>query len=244
MTYMTDRRVNPRRRDTARKVVFRDPLSKLVYDSAFHGQWTLTGYSLTSPEKVTNLVTVPGRDGELDLAYALTGEPTYKSRRLTIRLENSDGKKADREALITDLYNRVEGRYLRIHLPDDETHYLAGSVHVNVLYSDMNHCAVEIICTVEPWKEATEQVFMDLEASSAEQIVILQNHGGRRVIPTISAYADGAAAAITVSCGTWSAQPTAQTITPEELSMGYLDTKTLTYSGTGHLVIRWQEANL
>lgn len=244
---ISPRRVNSRRRSTKRKIVFRssDAGHRLLYDTAFNGPWTLTGYSLSSPEKVTNIVTIPGKDGELDLAYALTGEPTFKSRKLTISLENSDGLKADREALITDLYNRLEGKYLRIHLPDDETHYLSGSVHVNVLYSDTNHCALDIICTVDPYKEAVDEVFMDLTASSSDQIVILVNHGGRRVIPKISAYATGGATpSISVSCGTWSAQPTADTIMPEALAMRYGEEKVLTYSGSGHLVIHWREADL
>ena len=245
---MTDtyKRINPRRRQTSRKIVFMSDSGNhpVIYDTAYTGPWTLTGYGLSAPERVTNYVTVPGRDGELDLAYALTGEPVYKNRRLEISLENSDGNKTDRDALISDLLNKLDGRYVRVVLPDDEMHYLTGSVETDIRYSDVNHCALTLTVTAAPWREARYSKFYDLSASASEQTVIIKNEGGRRVIPALTAYADGSTPNITVTCGTWSAQPTADAILPEALAMRYLDEKVLTYSGAGHLVIQWQEANL
>ena len=205
----------------------------------------MTGYSLSTPERVTNYVSIPGRDGEIDLAYSLTGEPVFKSRKLTVALESSNGKRAYRESLLSDMLNRIEGRYLKIILPDDEMHYLNGSIHVTVKYSDTNHCAVEITAIVEPWREAVKPIYMDLTAKTAPQSVVIKNNGGRRVIPMVNAYAAGGLVPdITVTYGAWSAQPTADTIMPEELALGYLEEKIVTYSGSGQLVIRWQEADL
>ena len=235
-----------KRRETSRKLRFFNKAgSVLLYDTAFNGPWTLTSYSLSAPERVTNYVTIPGRDGEVDLSAAISDEPQYKNRRLVALFENSDGKKADREALISDVMNRLNGRYFRIFTPDDAIRYLTGYVQVSVKYSDVNHCAIEISASVDPWRESIDRVFFDVEASSTAKTIRLINNGGRRVIPSISAYTGTATPPdITITCGDYTAHPTADAIKPPELAMGYKDDKLLTYSGSGHLVIVWKEASL
>ena len=69
-----------------RRIIFND------YDSVVDGRLTLTGWQLSDPVYKANFVSVPGRDGDLDLTTALTdGEPRYNNRTLTATFESSEG---------------------------------------------------------------------------------------------------------------------------------------------------------
>ena len=121
------------------------------YVTADHG-WTLAGVSLTAPEQKTNYIEKTGGDGSWDLSTVMTdGIPRYKNRTLTVTLENSQGPREDREALISDLVNQLDGLEHRIELPDHPDHFLVGRVHVSVEYSTLAHARVVITGTVEPW---------------------------------------------------------------------------------------------
>ena len=64
-----------------RKIIFGD------YDTWVDWGLTLTGWQLSAPEYKSNFVSVPGRDGDLDLSTALTdGEPRYNNRELTAKI--------------------------------------------------------------------------------------------------------------------------------------------------------------
>lgn len=124
------------------------------YDTAVTGLWTLTGWTLSSPEQQTNFVEVPGRRGGLlDLSTALTdGEPIYNSRTLKATFESSEGTRLERENRINTMLNTLDGYSMKIILPDDSTHYMVGRVTVKKNYNDNAHAAVEVSAVCEPWR--------------------------------------------------------------------------------------------
>ena len=95
-----------------------------TYDTDLNGPWTLASWELSRAEYRSEMVTVPGRDGDLDLSTALTdGAPRYGSRTLTATLERSDGTRLEREAAINTMINWLDGWRVDIRLPDDDLHY-------------------------------------------------------------------------------------------------------------------------
>lgn len=220
--------------------------SRIVYDTAIHGGWTLAALTLSPPERVDELIELPGRDGSLDVATVITGgEPVYRSRTLTIALESSEGTRADRTALTDDLTNRLDGFEFRIELPDDPAHYLVGIAAVSVEYNDVNHARAIVTVICDPWRYAVAWVFMELQCTASDQLVILKNNGRKRVKPALSAYVSGGGVPdVTVSYGNEAWTIYGNAVAPDELAMGYHDEKGLTYSGSGTLVIRYREAIL
>lgn len=216
-----------------RKVIFGS------YDTALEGAWTVARLELTSPDIQTNLVQIPGRHGLLDLSTALTGEPVYNSRRLTVVLENSDGVRADREQLIRDIIAALDGLAMQIWLPDDADHYLQGRVHVVRDYNDLAHAAVTVTATCDPWLFNNEETVYTLTATTEAQNATLVNSGRKSVVPVVEVL-DGSAD-LTFNTNTWSLAAGLYQLPDFVLSPGE---HTLTYSGTGTIQVTFREAVL
>ena len=163
-----------------RKIIFN------YYDTAVHG-WTLTGWTLSPAEQKTKYLEKPNGDGSWDLSTVLTdGVLRYKDRTLKVTLECSEGTRMEREKLIRDLINELDGVKATIHLPDDETHFLTGRLHIVREYNDLAHAAVTVEAVCEPWKYAIDATVVTLTATAANQIITLTNSGRRAVVPQIS----------------------------------------------------------
>ena len=81
------------------------------------------------PVQYTDFVTIKGRSGLLDLSEALTGYPTYKSRKITIELGGlRDPKLWD--SVMSDLRNKVDGRLVRLTFDNDKNFYWEGRIHL------------------------------------------------------------------------------------------------------------------
>lgn len=230
-----------------RKVVFEDRVGQLMYDTDFHGPWTFTAQILSVPERKTSIIDIPGRDGTIDLAQAISnGEPRYKQRELSLRFECSVGCRDERTALIFDFINRINGRYCHITLPDKPLHYLEGYVDVQPEYNDENHAAVLVNASVAPYFVSKNWIHYDIDATGTMESIIIHNHGGKRVIPQISAYAIAPnmpnimirSGALSTTLNDYS------THLFDELAMDYDQAHIIRYMGSGHLVITWREAFL
>ncbi len=230
-----------------RKVLFCDNAGRLIFDTDFHGPWTLTEQSLSAPERKTNIIDIPGRDGEMDIASALTsGEPRYKNRELELRFECSEGSKEQRTALIFDMTSRINGRYCQVILPDHPLQFLAGYMELQPDYNDPSHSSVIIRSSVAPYFTAINSTKFDLEAAATMESVIIRNGGGKKVVPAVSAYATAPDMPnITMRCGSFTTTITDYaTHFYDELAMRYDEAKAIRYMGSGHLVITWREAYL
>lgn len=159
------------------------------YDTAYHG-WTLTGCLLSAPEQKTNYVEKTGGDGSWDLSTVMTeGIPRYKNRVLTLTLENSQGTRPDREEILNDMVNLLDGFQWRIVLPDRPDYYLVGRLHISVDYSDQAHAAVTITGDCEPWFYKDRETIVELDApitiSTETTNFSLWNHGRKVVSPLL-----------------------------------------------------------
>lgn len=162
-----------------RKIIFG------TYDTSLNG-WTLTEWIFEAPVYKANFVSVPGRDGDLDLSTSLTGgEPVYNSRMLTATFESSEETRLIRETIINTMVNKLDGIRMKIYIPDDNDHYLEGRVHVEKKYNDIAHASVIITAVCDPWRYSKEETTVTISASTTEMITSLQNDSKKSIVPLI-----------------------------------------------------------
>lgn len=212
------------------------------YDTAATGLWTLAEWELSPAEYRQNFVEVPGRaEGDLDLSTALTdGVPTYHNRELTVRLESSEGTRANRDARIRTMVNWLDGWRMNIVLPDDDAHYIVGRVHVAQEYSDPAHAAVNVTAVCEPWRYAVEETRVELTAAEAVQTAILRNQGRKTVVPLLTITTTGTLTLV-FGANTWALGAGVYALPDLVLPQGEA---ALQYSGSGTAVLTYREAVL
>ena len=219
-----------------RKIIFG------AYDTDLDGLWTLAEWELTDPEYHSNLVTVPGRDGPLDLSTVLTeGEPRYGTRKLTVRLESSEGTRLERKARIDTMANWLDGWSLEITLPDDPEHYVKGRLHVAREYNDPAHAAVTVTATCDPWRYSRTERMYTLTATSTQQLAVLSNTGRRTVAPVLTISGEAASVGLVFGASSWTLGPGVYQLPDLILRQGDAE---LYYSGTGTVQLAYREAVL
>lgn len=208
------------------------------YNTAEHG-WTLGQWKLTDPAQKTNYVERSGGDGSWDLSTAHSnGIPRYSTRTLTVPLECSKGNREEREDLIREMVNELDGLEWPIVLPDRPDHYLTGRLHVAVDYSDLAHAKVTVSGTVEPWLYSTRESMVELVADSATAEARIYNKGRRAVVPLLTVEGD-----IALSIGNTSTRLTEGSYKwPALVLMPGLNV--VKYSGLGSVTLTFREAVL
>lgn len=216
-----------------RKVIFG------AYDTALEGAWTVAGLELTSPDFQTNLVQIPGRDGPLDLSTALTGEPVYSSRDLTVVLENSDDDRMARERRIQAIIAQLDGRREQIWLPDYPDYYLMGRIHVEKNYNDLAHAAITVTAICDPWLFRNEETVHTLIATSEAQNATIVNPGRKPAVPVI--VVTGGSVDLSYSGYSWTLSAGSYQLPDFVLAAGHT---ALEYRGAGTIEIKFREAVL
>jgi len=82
------------------------------------------------PEPETRFISVPGRDGLIDVSSALSGRTVYKKRELSFVL---GGKHPTRswDSIISNLRNEINGRMCRLIIDNDPDFYWRGRVYIS-----------------------------------------------------------------------------------------------------------------
>lgn len=213
-----------------------------TYDTDLNGPWTLAEWTLSPAVYRSEMITVPGRDGDLDASTILTdGEPRYESRTLTARFERSDGTRLEREAAINIMINWLDGWQQDIILPDDEGHYIRGRLHVEKEYNDTAHAAVNVSATCDPWRYNKNETVLAFTASATAQSGRLTNNGRRTVVPLIEVSGDGASVNLVHGTASWALGPGSYQLPDLIVRQGGAD---ITYSGTGVISFTYREAVL
>lgn len=218
-----------------RKIIFGS------YDTAAQ-LLTLTGWELSPAVAQTNYVAVPGRNGKLDLSFALTdGTPVYDSRTLTATFETSEGTRLERKARFDTMVNWLDGWSMNIQLPDDDAHYITGRVHVAVNYNDLAHGAVTVTAVCDPWRYAMEETEILLTATDEAQTVNIVNGGRKTQAPMLTISGDGAEVSLVYGTHSWNLGAGVYVLPDLLLVQG---DNLLTYGGTGEAKITYREAVL
>lgn len=218
-----------------RKIIFGE------YNTAEAG-WTLTGWTFSAPVHKTLYVEKPAGDGTWDLSTTLTdGIPRYNDRSLKATFECSEGTRKEREEIIRQMVNQLDGLRMEIQLPDDDSHYVVGRISVAREYNDLAHASVTVSAVCEPWKYATDETNITLDLTENKNAVIIYNEGRRAVVPTLTVEGDASSAlleykASSCAINTGTHQWPLLLLTPGMHSVAY--------SGTGRLIIKYREAVL
>lgn len=162
----------------ARKAIIGD------YDTAAQG-WTLCACALDPPAWRENLVEVPGMDGALDLSPYPSGEVAYSPRTLSITLECSAGTRDSRETAINTMVNALDGKSLKITLPDGVDHYVWGRVRVARQYSNLAHAQVIVSATCDPYRYKAAPTTVTGTVPESGTLSLTLANERRPVVPTV-----------------------------------------------------------
>lgn len=89
-----------------------------------------TKIEISDPERKTYYVSIPGRDGDLDLSEALSGDIQYGMREITLQFVRRGQKYERWHATSSDIYDYCHGRHKRIILDSDRNYYYEGRMIV------------------------------------------------------------------------------------------------------------------
>lgn len=104
------------------------------------------------PSVKTNLVSIPGGDGSLDLTTALTGRPTFENRKGSWTFAVQNGFK-DWTALYSEIMVYLHGQKFRAILEDDPGYFYEGRFSVNAWKSNKDYSEITIDYEVGPYKK-------------------------------------------------------------------------------------------
>ena len=89
---------------------------------------TNTDY-IKEPKQNTNYVSIPGRDGLLDLSDVITGRPTYSGREISIQLSGHRNK-VNWDSVISAFRNNINGRICKLIFDNDKSYYWRGRIEI------------------------------------------------------------------------------------------------------------------
>lgn len=150
----------------------------------------LNSKNLTLPVPKIVYIPIEGRDGDLDLSEALTGEVKYENRIASFTFLLTDGTYSDREELISEITRVIHGKRLSIIIDDEPDRYLDGRCALVDVSNTKAYGVIVIECNCNPWKYARSETTLTITATSSNTEVILTNFGGKSLIPDIMVSGD------------------------------------------------------
>ena len=149
--------------------------------------WDLILNTMTINPPTPKLVSVPvdGRDGDIDLSDALTGEVMYNNREASFTFLVTNGTQAERQAQIDEIINAVHGLKTSIVIPDDPDHYLVGRCSVSDVHNDRAYGSFRITANCEPYRYSLIETTRTVTATETPTDFALYNAGRKTVTPTL-----------------------------------------------------------
>lgn len=149
----------------------------------------LNSKDLTPAEPKTYLVDLDGRDGSLDLSESLAGEVKYKDRTLKAGFILTEGTRKERDQVLREIRNYINGKKRKIVDPDDPDHYLVGRIKITGETNTQAYGTLNIEATCEPWrylKDSISRYYSVNAKSTAPVSLIFFNQGAKTVCPTLT----------------------------------------------------------
>ena len=196
---------------------------------------------VTPPEPKTNYVSVPGRDGDLDLTEALSGVVHYQDRTASFTFLLVDGSHADREELISQIVGVLHGHRMRIvDTADYPDYYMTGRLAVTNTWNNQAYGGIEIEAVCDPWRYAINSRSKKVTVTPADGTVsvVLTNGGYKTITPSITV-----TGSVTLTYGTTSTTLAAGSYTLPSLRLSH-GLNTLTVAGSGSVQFTYTEAIL
>lgn len=111
----------------------------------------LSSKIISPPKPKLNQISVPVRDGTIDLTETLTEDIKFEDRMISLTFSVVDKRKTWAEK-ISDIENYIHGKRMKIVCDDDPAFYYIGRVSVDNWNSDGRVGKLVVKCTVEPFK--------------------------------------------------------------------------------------------
>lgn len=111
-----------------------------------------TKIEIADPERKTYLVSVPGRDGDLDLSEALTGEANYGNRELKMEFIRREKEFARWHVKYSDILDYCHGQRRRIILDSDRGYFYDGRMKAETDKDFKGAEHITVMVEAEPYK--------------------------------------------------------------------------------------------
>lgn len=208
------------------------------YHTGIDWNLILNSQSYTPPEPKHNYISVDGRNGDIDLSEALTGEITYENGKGTYKFIATSGNYIDRNNLLNNILKVLHGQKMSIISDDDVDHYIIGRCDVSNVKNTNAYMEFTVNTICDPWKYRILETVRTVEVNNQTKELSLVNDGVKTVIPelkvtgSINIAFDSSNVAL--SDGVYK-------LTSLKLKSGL---KILNVSGIGTLTVTYREANL
>ena len=166
----------------------------------------LTNAEITAPEPKRSIVTVPGRDGSLDLSEVLSGDVKFENRQLKLTFTMKDY----RQRWLRDfsyIYNQIHGKNFHSVVDNDPEYYWEGFCAVDKSESSYNKGVVTVVCDVYPYKHKAREISV---TSTSSGISLKCLSGREAVCPSVTTSGNITFTcnnkSVSLSAGTWKKQ--------------------------------------
>jgi hypothetical protein len=193
---------------------------------------------IAAPALRSSRVIIPGRDGSLNLSYALTGAPVYDDRVISGSLL----KQADDSTLDSTrrtLLSSYHGREVDIVLPVDTTHVFRGVIEFGGV-PGFNKGTIKWSMVAEPYRLKLTDTEVTKNLTTTEQTFTIANEA-RPVVPTITVSTE---TTVKFGNGTFVLSSGAHVVPDIMLQAGNNTIKAKTSSGTGTMKLTYREGVL
>lgn len=111
----------------------------------------LTSKTINPPEPQTNTISVPLRDGSIDLTESLTNDVKYNDRKIdmTFSVVRPMEQWSDK---VSEIENYLHGKRMKVVFDDDANYYYIGRLKVNEWSSQKSIGKLVIECVADPYK--------------------------------------------------------------------------------------------
>ena len=198
----------------------------------------LTAKKRNPPTPKYEKISIDGRDGEIDLSRALTGEIKYKNTDASYSFLLSKGTQAEREELLSEIINFIHGNILNIIEPDDQYHYIVGDCIVENVVNNKAYASFTVSADCEPYKYAIEETNRYISLTSSITDIVITNTGTKILIPTLTV---NGSVNLTVGSSSVALSSGQYKLTSLKLKPG---ANTISVSGSGSLIVSYREAIL
>ena len=194
--------------------------------------------SASIPEPRTNFIDVPGRNGPVDLSTALTGDITFESREFSAPFYSLRSPE-EWPAFYSKILNILQGREFDVYLDEDPGWHYHGRFWISGVKYD-NFWEFDIEGNINPYKLKDEKTTVS-HSLTTEDLAITLTCDRMPVIPTISVDAE---TMLTWGSNSYTVNSGDHIIPDIQLTEGENLLKAKTLSGTGNIIITYQEGSL
>lgn len=147
----------------------------------------LENFTIAMPEAKIIKVSIPGRDGDLDMSEALTGFVNYHNRSIVLQF-GITGSEVECESKKQYVMQLVSGKEMKIRFSHLAGYFL-GRCQITSITRERRHYTLEVTCDCQPFRLAETESTYVLALISGEKSLTCVNDG-MPVAPTI--YTTGA----------------------------------------------------